>query len=381
MKRYCEEFIFKDLQKKMVFLGGPRQVGKTTLSKALEQDYASPCQYFNWDNDDDRKALLKKHWAQDRPLIIFDELHKYPSWKQWIKGIYDVKPKKQQYLVTGSARLDVYKQGGDSLLGRYHYWRLHPLTLDELPAEMSAEEGYARLLKLGGFPEPFLLNDEREARRWRRERFNRILEEDIRDLENIKHIQLLRLFIDALRERVGGLITLSNLAQDLQISPQTAKHWLALIERMYLGFSVYPYTKNLPRAIQKPPKFYFYDNADTAENPGMRLENLVATTLLKRLHFIEDYYGYSCELHYLRDKEGREVDFVVVIDNKITQLIEVKVSDTDISKSLKYYTEHLQPQQAIQLVGDLKRPYEKNGIRVLHPTDFFKEPPWLNVQA
>lgn len=379
MRRYLESFVADDLNKKMVFMGGPRQVGKTTLSQniALENDARS--QYFNWDNDDDRKAILQKQWRQDSHLIIFDELHKYPRWKQWIKGVYDVRPSNQQYLVTGSARLDVYRKGGDSLLGRYHHWRLHPLTLDELPTGIAKEDALERLLHVGGFPEPFLMADEREARRWRRERFDRVLYEDIRDLEHIRHIQLLQLFVEALRERVGGLITLSNLAADLQISPTTAKEWLMLLERMYLGFAIYPYKTGIARSLQKPAKFYFYDNADAIDTPGVRLENLVATSLIKRLHFIEDYYGYRCSLHYIRDKDGREVDFATVIDNKLDQLIEVKQSDSDLSSALCYYANKLNPRQAVQIVGNLKRGYDKQGIRVTNPIDFFVDPPWLSV--
>ncbi len=376
MQRYCESFIYQDLIKKMVFLGGPRQVGKTTLSQRLCHDHFASGTYLNYDNDADRRAILNAQWRNDSTLIIFDELHKYPHWKRWIKGIYDKKLASQQYLVAGSARLDVYKRGGDSLLGRYHYWRLHPLTIDELPTEMSTHEGYQRLLSLGGFPEPFLLADEREAKRWRRERFDRILREDIRDIEMVRQVQLLSLFVDALRERVGGMVTLSNLANDLSIAPATAKNWLALIEKMYIGFAVYPLVKNIPRAIQKPPKVYFYDNGDVLESGGARLENLVATTLLKRLHFIEDYYGERCSLHYIRDKEGREIDFATVINNKVIDLIEVKSTDTRVSSSLQYYTERLKPQNAVQLVGNLPRSFHQGNILLTSPIEFFKNPPW-----
>lgn len=376
MQRYCDPFIYEDLAKKMVFIGGPRQVGKTTLSKALCRGKFVKNTYLNWDHDEDRRAILNKQWLSENALIIFDELHKYPRWKSWIKGIVDTKPPQQQYLVTGSARLDVYKREGDSLMGRYHYWRLHPFTIDELPPELSPEEGYQRLLTFGGFPEPFLMADEREARRWRRERFDRILREDVRDLESIRNIQLLSLFVDALRSRVGGMITVSNLARDLEISPKTAKNWLSLIETMYLAFSVVPYTHNLPRAIQKPPKVYFYDNGDVLGGEGAILENLVATTLLKRLQFIEDYYGHRVSLHYLRDKAGREVDFVTVINNTVFELIEVKSSDTTISSSLKYYSEKLKPQHTVQIVGNLDRPFNQNNILVTNPIEYFKTPPW-----
>jgi len=175
MERFYTKYLVHDLRQKMLFLGGPRQVGKTTLSKYIGSYYFNPFEYLTWDLDEDRKAILKKQWRTDRSLIIFDELHKYTRWKQWIKGVYDTRPPHQQFMVTGSARLDVYRRGGDSLMGRYHYWRLHPLTIDELPTNMSTEEGYERLLRLGGFPEPFLLGDEREAKRWRKERFDKII--------------------------------------------------------------------------------------------------------------------------------------------------------------------------------------------------------------
>lgn len=379
MQRYLESFIYRDLLQKMVFIGGPRQVGKTTLGKALCHDAFTNGVYLNWDSETDRRAILKKQWLNNAPLIIFDELHKYPRWKTWIKGIYDTRPVGQNYLVTGSARLDVYKRGGDSLMGRYHYWRLHPLTVDELPNDIiSIQEGYERLLHVGGFPEPFLIADEREARRWRRERFDRILREDIRDLESIRNIQLLSLFVDALRERTGGIVTLSNIASDLQISPKTAKNWLSLIEKMYFAFAIYPYTHNIPRSILKPPKVYFYDNADVLGNHGMRLENLVATTLLKRLQFLEDYQGYRCSLHYIRDKEKREVDFVTIVDGIIEDLIEVKSTNSDISPSLRYYADKLKPKRAVQLVERLDRSFHQDGILVTTPIEFFTDPPWKN---
>jgi uncharacterized protein len=379
MIRYCTPFVIKDLQKKMVFMGGPRQVGKTTLAKSLlELPDFHIGQYFNWDLDEDRLAIINKQWNSESSLLVFDELHKYPRWKQWIKGVYDTRPDNQNYMVTGSARLDVYRRGGDSLMGRYHYWRLHPFTIDEFPETLSVKDAYERLIMVGGFPEPFIENDLREARRWRRDRFDRIIREDIRDLELIRNIELLRFLVDALRERVSGHITLSSLAEDLQVSSKTIKHWISIIEKMYIAFTIYPLTKNVPRAIQKPIKVYFYDNADVAEKDGLRLENLVATTLLKRLHFIEDYYGYRCSLHYIRDKESREVDFVTVIDNKIDELIEVKHSDTDISSALKYYAEKLNPRKALQLVGTIKNPYVKDKILVTNPISYFTNPPWYS---
>jgi hypothetical protein len=369
--RYLENHILEDLQKKMVFIGGPRQVGKTTLAKKIMARHFPEGRYFNWDFDEDRQDILKKKWAGNNTLLIFDELHKYPKWKRWIKGIYDTAGENHSFLVTGSARLDIYRRGGDSLMGRYHYWRLHPFTLDEIPEGISRKDAFARLMTVGGFPEPFLEGDERTARRWRRERFDRVLREDVRDLESLRNVQLLSLFLDALRRRVGGLVVLSNLATEIEISPKTAKTWLEILERMYLVFSVRPFTRSLPRAVVKPPKVYFFDNADIIGDEGARFENLVASSLLKRMHFGEDRDGFRCELRYIRDKEGREVDFVLIKEGVIEELIEVKYSGDEISKSLLYYANRLKPKKATQIVANIKRPFDKNGISVTDPLSYF----------
>lgn len=370
--RYLYENILKDLKRKMVFIGGPRQVGKTTLAKTvLDQAYSSG-RYFNWDYTEDRQGLLAERWNSDDGLIVFDELHKYRNWKNWIKGIYDTSEGPVRFLVTGSARLDVYRRGGDSLLGRYHYWRLHPFGFDEYPEKLTQKEVFKRLMRVGGFPEPFLDGDEREARRWRRERFDRVLKEDIRDLESIRHISLLDLFIHQLRTRVGSLIVMSNIAGEIQVSPKTVNKWLTVLERMYLVFAVRSYTKNLPRAVIKPPKVFFYDNGDVIGNEGAVFENLVASHLLKKIHFLEDRDGFRYELRYIRDKEGREVDFVILKEGMIEELIEVKFSEDKISKHLKYYAEKLNPPKATQIVAKLKHPYSSGKINIVEPAIYFR---------
>ena len=370
--RYISSHILEDLRKKMVFVGGPRQVGKTTLAKAILSKNFPAGIYLNWDYDEDRQDILQKRWSDENDLLIFDELHKFPRWKSWIKGLYDVSHEIHSFLITGSARLDIYRRGGDSLMGRYHYWRLHPFTLDEIPNGFSSKDAFNRLMTVGGFPEPFLDGDEREARRWRRERFDRVIREDVRDLESVRNIQLLSMFLDLLRHRVGGLVRLSNIASDIQISPKTAKSWLEVLERMYLVFSVRPYTKSLPRAVLKPPKVYFFDNGDVLGDEGVRFENLVATSLLKRLHFLEDRDGYCYELRYIRDKEGREVDFAVLKDGHLEELIEAKYSDDSISRHLQYYAERLKPEKATQIVAKIRRPYDKGRIKIIDPISYFQ---------
>lgn len=201
----------------------------------------------------------------------------------------------------------------------------------------------------------------------------RILREDIRDLEPIRNIQLLGLLVDALRHRVGSMITVSNLAGEIQVSPKTAKAWIELLERMYLVFTVRPYTRALPRAVLKPPKVYFFNNADVIGDDGARLENLVATHLLKRLHYIEGRDGYHCELRYISDKEGREVDFIILKEGNIEELIEVKVSEDNITRPLRYYVNRLRPQKATQIVAKLKKPYRRDGITVIDPISYFSD--------
>lgn len=369
--RYLEPFVRADLEKKMVFLGGPRQVGKTTLAQSILEERGG-C-YLNWDSGLDKEIILKRQWSDEDRLLVLDELHKFPKWKNWIKGVYDTEKKLHQFLVTGSARLDVYRRGGDSLLGRYHHWRLHPFTLSELPKGMSAQEAFKRLMLVGGFPEPFLDGNETEARRWQRERFDRVLKDDVRDLEPLKNIQSLSLLVELLRSRVGGPVVVSHLAQDIQVSPVTVKHWLEVLEKMYLIFLVHPYTKNLARAVQKPPKVYFFDNADVVGDEGARFENLVATHLLKRNHFREDRLGHRYELRYVRDKEGREVDFVVVRDGKVEELIEAKFSDVRPAPALLYYAEKLKPEWATQIVAAGK-PFVRGRLRVLPALEAFGEP-------
>ncbi len=357
--RYIEESIQNDLIKKMVFLGGPRQVGKTTLAKNVIKNRGL---YLNWDDERDRKKILARQWSDDDQYLVFDELHKFPRWKNWVKGIYDTEKENHRILVTGSARLDLYKKGGDSLLGRYHYYRLHPFTLNEVPKAVSKKDVLKRLMKFGGFPEPFLSGSETENRRWRKERFDRILKDDIRELEVVKKINNISLLVDLLKSRVGSPIVVSNLAQDLQVAPNTVKNWIDILEKMYLVFKVPVYTVKIARSLQKPFRIYFYDNADVDGDEGARFENLVATHLLKMLHFLEDTEGYRCELYYIRDKDGREVDFCVVIDGMVVELIEAKLNDSTISKSLLYFSEKLKPLKSTQVLYSAVTRNKKNNL-------------------
>ncbi len=361
--RYLTSPVLQDLKKKMVFIAGPRQSGKTTLAQSLLPSFSSG-HYFNWDDPDEKKKIFLREWSDHEELIILDEIHKYPKWKNWLKGTFDTQKDLHHFLVTGSARLETFKKGGDSLMGRYHLWHLHPFSLCEVPAKISPDEALKRLLSVGGFPEPFVDNDPREARRWRRERFEKVIKQDIRELEMIQDLQSLGLLVDLLRSRVGSPIVVSNLASDLQKSPVTIKKWIDLLESMYVLFKVPTYTVNLARSLQKPFKVYFYDNADVEGDDGARFENLVATHLLKQIQFAQDHEGHSFQLCCIRDKEQREVDFVIIKNKKPIELIEAKLSDSKAAQHLLYYAEKLKIPKARQIIQSKGHYFKRGALEI-----------------
>jgi len=351
--RYSETSILHDLAEKMVFLSGPRQVGKTTLAKSLlhgKQD-----RYFNWDNRQDRREILAARWPAEDAILVFDELHKYRNWKAWIKGEFDHHRERLKFLITGSARLDVYRKGGDSLQGRYHSHRLHGLSVSELERLSVAieplkeltfpDESYGdtieTLFHYGGFPEPFLKQNSRFLRRWQREKMDRFLREDIRDLENVRDLSALELLSDLLAERIGAPLSLQSIREDLEVSHRAVSHWVDILERLYYCYLVTPYAHSTVRSLRKAPKLYLWDWSAIADE-GSRFENLIAGHLLKMCHFLEDREGYRMGLHYLRDVSKREVDFLVTVDKKPWFAVECKVSGHSVNPSLRYFGERLQ---------------------------------------
>jgi predicted AAA+ superfamily ATPase len=371
--RQLQPYLIADLQKKMVFLGGPRQCGKTTLAKSIMNSSFKNGLYLNWDRLADRKRILKADWTDENSIITFDEIHKYKKWKSIIKGYYDTEKETHQFLVTGSARLDIYQRGGDSLLGRYHYWRLHPFSLYDHPEGIAPAEVLNRLMTVGGFPEVFIDNDEREARRWKEERTRRIIQEDIRDLEQLQQVHLLELMLDYLRSRVGSTLAVSNIAQEIGVSPVTAGKWIKILEKMYLIFVINGYDKKITRAVHKPIKVYFFNNAEVEGDESLRFENLVALHLLQRNHFFEDYHGYKMGLYYVKDKNQKEVDFLVTKNSKPTELFEVKIADENISKNLITFAETLKVNTATQIVLKAKKSWKKGQLRLSTPLNYFQK--------
>lgn len=355
-KRYLLPQIEADLARKMVFLGGPRQVGKTTLAKAVP---AARAGYLNWDVPEDRQRILKRELPTS-PLLVLDEFHKYRSWRAYLKGLFDAGRKK--ILVAGSARLDFYRYGGDSLQGRYHYLRLHPFSVAELGLKTPAD--LRQLLALGGFPEPFFSGSETEARRWTREYRTRLIREDLADLERIQDLGNLELLVLRLPALVGSPLSVNALREDLQLGYKTVAKWLEGLERMYAIFRVPPFGPPGVRAVKKERKHYHFDWSLVSE-PSPRFENLVASHLLKWVHYEQDAKGRELELRYFRDVTGREVDFVVLDEGKPKLLVECKLSPDAVNPALRLLKSRYPEAEAWQVHAEGQRDFETpEGIRV-----------------
>lgn len=353
MERYLTKYIRDDLGSKIVFITGPRQVGKTTLSRMLADDF----DYFNFDHPEHRVQLLARSWDRKKPLVIFDELHKLKNWKSWLKGIYDTEGVEPALVVTGSAKLDTYKKMGDSLAGRFFQFRLHPLDVKETVTcnkDVSAETALERLLNTGGFPEPWLNGTQRFYNRWKRSHLDIIIRQDLLDLENVRQITAIETLIQLLRTRVGSPISYNALARDLETSGKTIKRWLEILENMYVIFKVTPYHRNIARSLLKTPKYYFYDTGQVAGDQGVRLENLVACALLKEIHYRQDCYGDESGLYYLRTKDGREIDFLVTRDLRPALMVEVKWADAARSRNFDLFTQFFPDVEKVQLVHTMK---------------------------
>ncbi len=369
MERYQKKAILKDLQKKMVLLAGPRQSGKTTLAKVIAQEFPTSL-YLSYDRLADRKIILQESWLPSTDLLIFDEIHKMDNWKNYLKGIFDTKPPHQKILVTGSARLEVFNQVGDSLAGRYFLHRLFPLSPSECDKE-NTPYTLNRFLERGGFPEPFLTEDLIDANRWRLQYIDSLLRTDVLDFDNIQNLNAIRLVFELLRERVGSPISYTSIAQDVAISPNTVKKYIEILETLYIIFRVTPFSNNIARSLLKEPKIYFFDTGLVMGNEGIKFENFVAGCLLKHAYAKIDYLAQPTSIHYLITKEHHEVDFAIVTEQSIEQIIEVKNSDHQISPGIKFFHQKYSL-AAVQIVKEIKRERVDNGIEVVEGLRFLK---------
>jgi predicted AAA+ superfamily ATPase len=369
--RYLRSPVTADLKTKMVFLGGPRQVGKTTFALGLlgGADGSHPA-YLNWDVLESRRKLLRGELPPRQKLVVLDEIHKFARWRNLVKGFYDANRGRTAFLVTGSARLDYYRRGGDSLQGRYHYYRLHPLSLGELRNFGSAT--LERLLRFGGFPEPFLRGSEREWRRWQLERTQRVLREDLADLERVREVSLIELLIDGLPARVGSPLSVGNLREDLQVAHETVERWIEILERLYYVFRITPFGAPKIRAVKKERKLYFWDWSMAPEQT--RFENLVASQLLKYCHWLEDTEGFRMELRFVRDTDKREVDFVVLKERVPLFAVECKAGEKSASPHCAYFRQRTSIPKFYQVhLGNRDSGDETTGTRVLPFRRFCEE--------
>ena len=370
MNRFQKTQIITDLSKKIVFLVGPRQVGKTWLAKNIAKEYKKPV-YLNYDNLPDVNIIKNQEWPEDTDLLILDELHKMKGWKNYLKGVFDTKEDSLKILITGSARLETFRQSGDSLAGRFFVHHLMPLSSTELKKEKEKVDA-DKLIVRSGFPEPFLAETEVDADRWRTQYIDSLVRTDVLDFEKINDLKAIKLVFELLRHKVGSPISYFSIAQDAEISPLTVKKYINIFESLFIIFKVTPHSKKIARSILKEPKIYFYDNGLVVGDEGVKFENFVANSLFKSVLGRNDYLGKSESLHYLRTKEGKEVDFALVdSDKQITEILEVKLSDNDLSKNLKYFSEKYKL-NAVQVVKNLKREKSLGQIKIVKAQNYLE---------
>lgn len=359
----------------MLFLAGPRQVGKTTLSQLLKK-WGGTLYYFNWDVKENRQVLIQGPLAigktigletlhTKKPIVVLDEIHKYRLWKTLLKGLYDTYKGTVHIVVTGSAKLNVYRKGGDSLMGRYFLYRIYPITIGECvqadkadqiisPPKRIPEKDFQALWEFGGFPDPFLKRSSTFYRRWQNLREQQLFREEIRDLSQIHELAELEMVARLLKESASHQLNLSRLASQVSVSVNTVKRWLRLLEELYYSFTIRPWSKNITRSLVKEPKIYLWDWSQISDL-GDKAENFVACHLLKAAHFWQDSGLGQFDLHYLRDKEQNEVDFVITRENQPWCLVEVKYgAGQGLSRQLYRFQEMTKAPHAFQVVIDME---------------------------
>lgn len=370
-KRFYDTLLEDHLanHRQMALVTGPRQVGKTTTCRNHANAYA------NWDNIDDRESVLAgpgkliERLGLDRlsdttPIILFDELHKFSKWKRFLKGFFDTYSDKIKIVVTGSSRMDIYRRGGDSMMGRYFLYRMHPFSVAEtihidLPdlkrivrePEKIKDSDFKALWTYGGYPEPFLKRDKRFSNRWNSSRLKQLTGEEIRDLTQIQHMDQMEMLVNLLIGRSSHQLIYGNLANGIRVSVDTVRRWVEILCSLHLGFLVRPWYKNVSRSLRKEPKWYLRDWA-SIKDTGDKAETFVACHLLKAVEGWNDLGLGKFELGYLRDKEKREVDFIVIRDGNPWFLAEIKYRDESIGKNLIYYQNQVKAPHAFQVIID-----------------------------
>ncbi len=374
MDRYLTLQDLADLKKKIVIITGPRQVGKTILSQMLVKNH----EYLNYDLLKDRKRIHQSNLDFNSVNYIFDEIHKMKNWKSWLKGHFDTRKVKNIILVTGSAKIETYKKMGDSLAGRFYQYKLFPLDIKEIVqfSKTSPEKAMDQLLELSGFPEPYLSGSKTEYKKWQKSHLDIILKQDLLETETVQNIKAVELLIDLMTDRIGSLISYNSLREDLGTDDKTVKRWCDQLENMYVLFKITPYFSRSQVAIKKAPKYYFFD-VPRARNEGARFENFVALALFKEINYRNDVRGESYSLHFMRNKNRNEVDFVICKDKKPQVMIEVKLSDNNLDHAFDIFQKQTGDVPKIILVKKLKKETTlKNGVRVLKASEWLSHMNW-----
>jgi uncharacterized protein len=382
--------------KSMIMLAGPRQAGKTTFARDIVAKDFSDFIYFNWDISGDKRRLVEDPLfftkiplssISSKPLVILDEIHKYRNWKNYLKGVYDQFWDQYQFLVTGSGRLEYSRKAGDSLAGRFLKFHIFPFTLSELffaerkledflenPLEdfdgVSAEKTkqiFQDLWELSGFPEPFLKGRKSFWSTWSMSYGQQIIRDDLRSMADIRNLDLVETLFALIPSRVGSPLSINNLATDLQVAFDTVKNWLMLFDAFYLTFRLSPWTEKISRSILKEKKVYLF-NYPVIDNEAVRFENIIALELFRAVEMWKDTGLGNFSLHYARDKDKQEVDFLITKNNNPFLLIETKLSEDAPSASLIKFQDYLNI-PAIQLVKKegIKKFYKnkKNNILIV----------------
>ncbi len=377
IKREILPEILKSSARKVILITGPRQTGKTTLTKIL----SNSIEYLNYDRKEDRKKIITEQWDREKEYLVLDEIHKMKKWKLWLKGLFDTR-EGQKIVVTGSARIDTHRKVGDSMAGRYFAFQLFPFDLKELKLAGygNTEENFKQLMNMSGFPEPFLENSQSFYKKWRKTHLDIIVKQDIVAIETIKRISDLEMLIELMKDKVGSIFSYSSLREDLLTDDKSIKRWMMALENSYLFFKITPFSKSIKDSLKKSPKYYFYDFPRLTD-PGAKLENFVALSLFKEISLRNDLFGEEYTLHFLRNKQKHEIDFLICLDKKPIIMIEVKSSDDSISKNFSYFGPQLKKLnselQSVQLVLNLKKEYSsKDGIKVKNLISWLEKMPF-----
>jgi len=327
------ELILAAKEYPIVTIIGPRQSGKTTLAKMTFPDY----RYCSLEDPDirqfateDPRAFLSEYSHN----IIFDEIQRTPELLSYLQGIVDEDNSKGKFILTGSYQLKLRAEVIQSLAGRTAILTLLPLSISELSAidkTISRDE----LLYQGAFPRVY--NDNLSPTRAYSNYYQTYIERDVRQLINLKNVAIFEKFIKLLAGRVGQVVNLNSLSNDVGVSNTTLKEWLSVLEASFIIIKLEPYFENFGKRVIKSPKIYFTDTGllcylldiDSKKmvrrDPliGQIFENLIVLEAIKT-RFNQ---GLNPNIYFFRDTNGLEVDILFKQGAQLTP-VEIKSSFT-----------------------------------------------------